>query len=230
MTESITLTRQGYIKHLATVQKLLQLVGVLHGNVSRSFPEAECEADRNEKIGKAFVKLQELIWETGAVSERIHREKGRGDPAFDAHDRDPFNRKTEEMRDQFHKAARELERLAHGLWDEDAPEVVTAEAIYPGAIQEPDDKEDPNQLRLGLRPADVLAVAGAAQDKRESAAQGKGAAQDRRSGAAAAQDRGRSAAAAQDRRVIDYKKAAAHDDTTAIDGEDEVSGDWDDGL
>ena len=214
MVDSITLTRQGHIKHLATLQKLLQLVGDLHGNVHRSFPEAECETDRNDKIAKAFVKLQELVWETGAVSERIHREKGRGDPAFDAHDRDPFNTQTEGKRERFHKAARELEKLARSLWDKDAPEdVEPEEATYPGSIQAPDPRENPNQLSLGLKPADARAVATA---ERSETAEGR-----------AAQDKGGGAA---DRRVIDFKKRAANDDTDGADGEDEVSGDWDGGL
>lgn len=209
MVDSITLTRQGHIRHLATLQKLLQLVGDLHGNVKRSFPEAECETDRNDKIAKAFVKLQELVWETGAVSERIHREKWRGDPAFDAHDRDPFNKQTEGMRERFHTAARKLEKLSRSLWDEDAPEEIepAEEATYPGSIQEPDPRENPNQLSLGLKPAVARAVATA---ERSETAEGR-----------AAQDKG---GAVPDGRVIDFKKRAANDDT------DGAGGDGDDGL
>lgn len=152
MVDSITLTRQGWIKHLAMMQEMLKLVGNLHGNVRMSFPAAECEEDRQDKIVKAFVKLQELVWETGAVSERIHRERGKDDPDFDSLDRDMMNTQTEGMRSRFHGAARDIERLARGLWDEDAPEVVTPEAIYPGPVESPDPEEDPNQPRLDLKP------------------------------------------------------------------------------
>ncbi len=156
MVDSVTLTRQGYVKHLAVLQSLLKLVGELHGNVSRSFAAATCELERNDKIVKAFVKLQELIWETGAVSEKIHREKGRDDPSFDAHDRDYMNGKTEEMRRRFHAAAKSLEHLARRLWDADAPADATPDAVYPGAVEEPDSTENPNQLKFDFRPPPVV--------------------------------------------------------------------------
>ena len=152
MTKSITLTRKGWIKHLAMMQRMLDLVGMLQANIRMSFPAAECEEDREDKINKAVLKLKELIWETGAVSERIHRERGKDDPDFDELDRDRCNREAETSLKRYYNAAKELEELARSLWDEGALEVATPMAVYPGPIELENPEEDPKQLRLGLMP------------------------------------------------------------------------------
>ena len=150
--ESVTLTRQGWIKHLQTMQNMLELVAVVNCNIETAFPAAECETDRREKISKAMTKLQELIWETGAVSERIHRERGDRDPGFDAQDRDMCNERTEAALERLWGAAKELERCARSLWDRTAPEVATPDVMYPGPVESPGAGGDPNQPLLGLMP------------------------------------------------------------------------------
>ena len=155
MVESVTLTRQGWIKHLQMMQGILELVAAINNNIETAFPIAECETDRKEKISRAMTKLQELIWETGAVSERIHRERGEKDPSFDAQDRDMCNERTETALKKLWDAAKELERCARSLWDKTAPEVVTPDVVYPGQVGKPDAGNDPNQRLLGLRPAAI---------------------------------------------------------------------------
>ena len=153
MVGSVTLTRQGWIKHLQMMQGMLELVAAINDNIETAFPIAECETDRKEKISRAMTKLQELIWETGAVSERIHRERGDKDPDFDAHDRDMCNERTEAALKKLWDAARELERCARSMWDKTAPEIVTPDVVYPGPVEKPNDAQDPNQPLLGLTPA-----------------------------------------------------------------------------
>lgn len=150
--ESVTLTRHGWIKHLATVQGMLKLVATINENVEPSFGQAQCEIERKDKISKAITKLQELIWETGAVSERIHRERGDRDPDFDALDRDMCDERSEAALARLWDAAKELERCARSMWDPAAPETVEPEVVYPGPVEQPSEGGDPNQPLLGLTP------------------------------------------------------------------------------
>ena len=156
--ESVTLTRHGWIKHLATVQGMLKLVATINENVEPSFGQAQCEIERKDKISKAITKLQELIWETGAVSERIHRERGDKDPGFDAQDRDMCNEVNETRLRRLWEAAKELELSARAPWDPTAPEVVEPEVEYPGFVEPPNKGGDPNQPLLGLTPKEPPAI------------------------------------------------------------------------
>ena len=153
MVGSVTLTRHGWIRHLRTLQEMLKLVADIDENVRTAFGSAMCEVDRRKKIQQSMTKLQELVWETGAVAERIHRERGENDPQFDAQDRDMCNEETEAMLVRLWDAAKELERCARSLWDPDAPEVVDPDVVYPGVVGRPDEDDDPNQPLLGLQPA-----------------------------------------------------------------------------
>lgn len=156
--ESVTLTRHGWIKHLNMLQGILNLVDQINENIETAFGAAECEIDRRDKISKAMTKLQELVWETGAVSERIHRERGDKDPDIDAQDRDRCNERTEAALARLWDAAKELERCARALWDPTAPEVVEPEVEYPGAVEQPGADADPNQPLLGLTPKEPPAI------------------------------------------------------------------------
>lgn len=155
MVKSVTLTRHGWIGHLQTLQVMLKLVAAIDDSVDMYFAKACCELDRRKKIQQSMTKLRELVWETGAVAERIHRERGRDDPDFDAQDRDMCNEATEHQLTRLWDAAKELERCARSLWDPDAPEVVEPDVVYPGAVESPDGREDPNQPLLGLEPAEL---------------------------------------------------------------------------
>lgn len=148
MIDSVNFTRRGWIKHLTMTQKILWLSGQIFESVRMSFPAAECEKDRSEKIFKSIVKLEEAVWEAGAVSERIHRENGRDESPFDAADRDTTNKMDEQRRKNLHDAARRLVELAQQIYDEDAPEIVEPEVVYPGAMEKPDPQNDPNQRIL----------------------------------------------------------------------------------
>lgn len=152
MIESVNLTRQGWIRHLQTMQGMLKLVETINDNIFTPFGAAECEKDREEKISKAMRKLQELIWETGAVAERIHRERGDRDPDFDALDRDMCDERSEAALARLWDAAKELERCARSMWDPAAPETVEPEVVYPGPVEQPSEGGDPNQPLLGLTP------------------------------------------------------------------------------
>ena len=159
MIDNVELTRQGWIKHLATLQDMIRNVEVIHTNLEMAFQSAECEKDRSEKISKTLVKLQELIWESGAISEKIHRERGTNDEEFDAFPRDMTDAKMEYRRGKLHRAAKDLEAISRCLWDEGAPEVVTADAVYPGPMaEEVKPEEDRNQMKLPLKPAEPPVV------------------------------------------------------------------------
>ena len=158
MLENIKLTRKGWIKHLSMVQVAVSLVEALQLNVEMSFPGAECEKERAKKIGQAMVKLQELIWESGAVSERIHRERGKDDPDFDTLERDFCDQAAERKLERFRTAARKLEELAHMLADEDVIVTPVMDPVYPGPIDKTEPDGDPNQILLGLRPSEPTQI------------------------------------------------------------------------
>lgn len=157
MYTSISATRGGWIKHLALVETMVNLVREIYDcpNNSREFPSMNCEDERAKKIGKKFVELEELIWEATAVSEKVHGEfiKKNADWAIvpDFEDHDPFNENLEKRFRDFKKAAKDLAALANSIVDENAAEVVEPEVVYPGGVagsEEP--KEDPRQMKLGL--------------------------------------------------------------------------------
>ena len=155
MIDSTELTRKGWIRHLATIQEMLQCVQGIHTTLTMGFSALECESDRDTKIGKGLQKLQELVWESGAVSERVNRERGDAAEDFDEWPRDTTNSCRERARKALHNAAKRLEELARGIWDETAPEVVTPEVVCPspaGAAEEP--QEDRRQLKLAFTPQD----------------------------------------------------------------------------
>lgn len=158
MIESIKFTRKGWIKHLATAQKMLELMGEIFRIPTEKamFVRKDCEDDRRDKIMKGFVKLQELIWETGAVSEKIWNESQKlasKDPDFDWYEHDELDAKLEYSFRKFKAQAKELEQLARSLYDPTAPEIVEPEVVYPGpdAPSGTEAKEDPNQLKLPLK-------------------------------------------------------------------------------
>ena len=157
MIESIKFTRKGWIRHLATAQKMLELMGEIFRIPTEQarFVRKDCEDDRRDKIMKGLVKLQELIWETGAVSEKIWNESQKltsKDPDFDWYEHDELDAKLEDSFRKFKAQAKELEQLARSLYDPTAPEIVEPEVVYPGfdsgSGKQP---EDPNQLKLPLK-------------------------------------------------------------------------------
>lgn len=157
MVNSIKLTRKGWTAHLALVQKVLELAEAIYEIPTQQarFVRKDCEEDRRDKIGKGFTKLQELIWETGAVSERIWKETQKGvskDPDFDSYEHDEFDDRLVAAFKRFQDKAKELSDLARSLYDPTAPEIVDQEVVYPGfdsgSGKQP---EDPNQLKLPLK-------------------------------------------------------------------------------
>ena len=72
MTETLKLTRRGWIGHLAVVQEMLgQIWSLYETPTHRSvMGPKDCEKARRDKISKKFLELRELIWETSAVSEK----------------------------------------------------------------------------------------------------------------------------------------------------------------
>lgn len=157
MINSIKLTRKGWTAHLALVQKVLELAEAIYEIPTQQarFVRKDCEEDRRDKIGKGFTKLQELIWETGAVSERIWKETQKGvskDPDFDSYEHDEFDDRLVAAFKRFQDKAKELSDLARSLYDPTAPEIVDPEVVYPGfdsgSGKQP---EDPNQLKLPLK-------------------------------------------------------------------------------
>lgn len=158
MVNSIKLTRKGWTAHLALVQKVLELAEDIYGVPTEQarFVRKDCEEERRVKIAKGFTRLQELIWETGAVSERIWKESQKGvskDPDFDSYEHDEFDDRLAAALKRFRDKAKELSDLARSLYDPAAPEVVEPEVMYPGADAGAQNgpKEDPSQLRLPLR-------------------------------------------------------------------------------
>lgn len=158
MYTSISATRGGWIKHLALVETMVNLVREIYDcpNNSREFPSMNCEDERAKKIGKKFVELEELIWEATAVSEKVHGEfiKKNADWAIvpDFEDHDPFNKNLEKRFQDFKKAAKDLAALANSIIDATAAEIVEPEVVYPGGVAGPEEpKEDPRQLKLGLQ-------------------------------------------------------------------------------
>lgn len=157
MVNSIKLTRKGWTAHLALVQKVLELAEAIYEIPTQQarFVRKDCEEDRRDKIGKGFTKLQELIWETGAVSERIWKETQKGvskDPDFDSYEHDEFDDRLVAAFKRFQDKAKELSDLARSLYDPTTPEIVDPEVVYPGfdsgSGKQP---EDPNQLKLPLK-------------------------------------------------------------------------------
>ena len=157
MVNSIKLTRKGWTAHLALVQKVLELAEAIYEIPTQQarFVRKDCEEDRRDKIGKGFTKLQELIWETGAVSERIWKETQKGvskDPDFDSYEHDEFDDRLVAAFRRFQDKAKELSDLSRSLYDPTAPEIVDPEVVYPGfdsgSGKQP---EDPNQLKLPLK-------------------------------------------------------------------------------
>ena len=160
MVNSIKLTRKGWTAHLALVQKVLELAEAIYGIPTEQarFVRKDCEEDRRDKIGKGFTKLQELVWETGAVSERIWKESQKGvskDPDFDSYEHDEFDDRLVAAYKRFQDKSKELADLARSLYDPTAPEIVDPEVTCPGmdAGEQNWPKEDPNQLKLPLRKA-----------------------------------------------------------------------------
>ena len=158
MVNSIKLTRKGWTAHLALVQKVLELAEAIYEIPTQQarFVRKDCEEDRRDKIGKGFTKLQELIWETGAVSERIWKESQKGvskDPDFDSYEHDEFDDRLVAAFKRFQDKAKELSDLARSLYDPTDPEIVDPEVMYPGmdAGAQNGPKEDPNQLKLPLK-------------------------------------------------------------------------------
>lgn len=157
MINSIKLTRKGWTGHLALVQKVLELAEEIYWIPTQQarFVRKDCEEDRRDKIGKGFTKLQELIWETGAVSERIWKESQKSvskDPDFDSYEHDEFDDRLVAAYKRFQDKAEELSDLARSLYDPTAPEIADPEVVYPGfdsgSGKQP---EDPNQLKLPIK-------------------------------------------------------------------------------
>ena len=162
MVNSIKLTRKGWTAHLAHVQKVLELAEEIYDIPTEQarFVRKDCEEDRRDKIGKGFTKLQELIWETGAVSERIWKESQKGfskDPDFDSYEHDEFDDRLVAAFRRFRDKAKELAELARSLYDPSAPEIVDPEVMYPG-MDAGGQPEDPNQLKLPLKKSEPPAV------------------------------------------------------------------------
>ena len=157
MINSIKLTRKGWTEHLALVQKVLELAEAIYEIPTEQarFVRKDCEQDRRDKIGKGFTKLQELIWETGAVSERIWKESQKGvskDPDFDSYEHDEFDDRLVAAFRCFQDRAKELSDLARSLYDPTAAEIVDPEVVYPGCDSGSGKQpEDPNQLKLPLK-------------------------------------------------------------------------------
>ena len=157
MINSIKLTRKGWTAHLALVQKVLELAEAIYEIPTEQarFVRKDCEQDRRDKIGKGFTKLQELIWETGAVSERIWKESQKGvskDPDFDSYEHDEFDDRLVAAFRCFQDRAKELSDLARSLYDPTAAEIVDPEVVYPGCDSGSGKQpEDPNQLKLPLK-------------------------------------------------------------------------------
>lgn len=157
MVNSIKLTRKGWTAHLALVQKVLELAEAIYEIPTQQarFVRKDCEKDRRDKIGKGFTKLQELIWETGAVSERIWKESQKGvskDPDFDSYEHDEFDDRLVAAFKRFQDKAKELSDLTRSLYDPTAPEIVDPEVVYPGFDSGSGNQpEDPNQLKLPLK-------------------------------------------------------------------------------
>ena len=157
MINSIKLTRKGWTAHLALVQKVLELAEAIYEIPTEQarFVRKDCEQDRRDKIGKGFTKLQELIWETGAVSERIWKESQKGvskDPDFDSYEHDEFDDRLVAAFRYFQDRAKELSDLARSLYDPTAAEIVDPEVVYPGCDSGSGKQpEDPNQLKLPLK-------------------------------------------------------------------------------
>lgn len=157
MVNSIKLTRKGWTAHLALVQKVLELAEAIYEIPTQQamFVRKDCEEDRRDKIGKGFTKLQELISETGAVSERIWKESQKGvskDPDFDSYEHDEFNDRLVAAFKRFKNKAKELSDLARSLYDPTAAEIVDPEVVYPGCDSGSGKQpEDPNQLKLPLK-------------------------------------------------------------------------------
>ena len=166
MTDTLKLTRRGWIGLLAVVQDMLEsLEEVYRIPTHRSvIGPKDCELDRRKKIGKKFLELRELLWETSAVSEKILRELAARDGCetdeLEGMCQEPWNDsdRNDETRsmEAFVKAAKDLELRARSLWDKDAPEVVEPDVVYPGGegaddTQPPEPpKEDPRQQTFDL--------------------------------------------------------------------------------
>jgi hypothetical protein len=204
MTETLKLTRRGWIEHLATIQEMVALMWELYETPTyRSvMGPKNCEDDRRKKIAKKWLELRELIWETSAVSEKILREeakkKGVAIEELEGLCGEPWSeedRKNEyETRARFEKAAKDLEARIRSLWDPTAPEMVEPEVVYPGgegkdATQPPEgEEEDPRQQTF-----DVI-VAGAGR---------------------------REPPVVDPRHLVDYKMQQANDDTNTPDKPEE---------
>jgi hypothetical protein len=165
MTDTLKLTRRGWIGHLAVVQDMLEsLEEVYRIPTHRSvIGPKDCELDRRKKISKKFLELRELLWETSAVSEKILRELAARDGCetdkLEGLCVEPWAGDEEAelaARNAFDEAAKELEQRARSLWDKDAPEIVSPEVVYPGGegaddTQPPQpSKEDPRQQTFDL--------------------------------------------------------------------------------
>lgn len=161
MTETLKLTRRGWIGHLAAVQEMLgQIWSLYETPTHRSvMGPKDCEKARRDKISKKFLELRELIWETSAVSEKILREEAKENRCeveeLEGLCIEPWNdqdRASEESsRQNFERAAKDLESRARSLWDPTAPETVEPEVVYPGGESKDDTQppkppeEDPRQ-------------------------------------------------------------------------------------
>lgn len=142
MTETLKLTRRGWIEHLATMQDMLTLMWQLYETPTcRSvIGPKDCEDDRRKKITKKWLELRELIWETSAVSEKILREEAKAQ-SCKAEEleglcketwSDPDAEDEHRARESFERAAKDLEARARSLWDPTAPEIVEPGVVYPG--------------------------------------------------------------------------------------------------
>lgn len=203
MTTTLKLTRRGWIEHLAVIQEMLESLEQLYQipTYRSVIGPKDCELDRRKKIGKKFLELRELLWETSAVSEKILREQAASSRCeieeLEGLCVEPWAGDEEAelaARNTFDEAAKELEQRARSLWDKDAPEIVSPEVVYPGGegadeTQPPQpSKEDPRQQTFDLT------VPGARPEPPR----------------------------VDPSRLIDYKMQQANDDTTAPDkGEEE---------
>jgi len=176
MTETLKLTRRGWIGHLAAVQEMLgQIWSLYETPTHRSvMGPKDCEKARRDKISKKFLELRELIWETSAVSEKILREEAKENRCeveeLEGLCIEPWNdqdRASEESsRQNFERAAKDLESRARSLWDPAAPETVEPEVVYPGGESKDDTQppkppeEDPRQGLLPLAPGEADAGRG----------------------------------------------------------------------
>lgn len=159
MIDSLTLTRKGYIKHLAYAQKLLELAQTLFdaATMGLRFTQKDCETKRKKKLQDAYRELRERLWEASAVSEKIYNENARSpvtaDPEYDTYPRSYDDRESQTMK-IFEVSAKEIVKLMTSLLEdpEEGEVLEEPEVVYPGGDgDKPKSKDDPRQLAIEFK-------------------------------------------------------------------------------